>query len=404
MPFRLAILQSHPIQYVAPLFRRLAQDEDIDLTVYYCSRQGLEEYEDEGFGQKVKWDVPLLEGYHSQFLPNQGTADSSGSSVSLINFSIIRELQKGNFDAVWVHGHHYISDLLAMGAAKLWGIPIFMRCESHLQLQRSPLKRLLRKPILSLLYRKICAACLPIGTRNREFYLFHGVRRRHLFTVPYAVDNQFFRVTTREFRKTPLDIKTKYDLPKEKPLLLFASKLTERKRPMDLLQAFHRLRENGSDAALVFVGSGEEESKLRSYVREQGVPDVYFLGFCNQSELPAIYAACDVFVLPSENEPWGLVINEVMCAGLPVVACQEIGAVKDLVISGRNGFTFSAGDIESLTIHLRVLVEDNALRTQMGQESLNIICDWDFEACVQGVKAALSSTRRNLPKSRRTNA
>jgi glycosyltransferase involved in cell wall biosynthesis len=165
---------------------------------------------------------------------------------------------------------------------------------------------------------------------------------------------------------------------------------------MDLLVAFHKVRNAGIDAVLAFLGSGEQETDLKEYVRQQQLPDVHFFGFRNQSDLPKFYSAADVFVLPSENEPWGLVINEVMCAGLPVIASNEIGSVDDLVRHGENGFTYNAGDVDTLTEYLSKLLQEPEMRARMGEASRRIIAEWDYDHCVLGIKQALA---RNGPDS-----
>src|SRR2546428_10103483 len=100
---KLAILHSHPIQYFAPLYSRIAREPEIDLTVYYCSRQGVDAYCDEGFGQQLKWDIPLLEGYRYKFLPNLRHGDKVSGFLSLINPAIIKELGREGYDALWVN-------------------------------------------------------------------------------------------------------------------------------------------------------------------------------------------------------------------------------------------------------------------------------------------------------------
>lgn len=387
--YKLAILNTHPIQYFAPLYRRLAQEPDIDLTVYFCSRQGAEEYVDAGFGQRVRWDTPLLDGYEHKFLKNLRRHDLVRGFWSLINLEIVRELRQQRYDALIINGHNHATHLVALSAAKLLEIPVLMRCETHLRLARSTLKRAIRKPIRTFIYRFLCAACLPIGTRNREFYLSHGVNEARLFTVPYAVDNAFFARAAQSLAERP-SLRAELGLSPNKPLVLVASKLIPRKRPMDLLVAFHNLRNTGVDAALAFVGSGEQEDDLKEYVQQQQLPDVHFFGFRNQSELPKFYSVADVFVLPSENEPWGLVINEVMCAGLPVVVSDEIGAVADLVRHGENGFTYDAGDIDALTEYLAQLLREPEMRARMGKASRRVIAEWNHERCVLGIKQALT--------------
>lgn len=388
--YHLAILNSHPIQYFAPLYRRLAQEPEIDLTVYYCSQQGSVEYVDPGFGERIKWDIPLLEGYKYKFLPNLRHHDQVDGFLSLINPTIISELRKENYDALVVYGHNFATYVLAIGAAKVLGVPVLMRCETHLLLDCSPFKRILRKPLMTLLYGRLCAACLSIGTRNEEFYRFHGVNENRFFRAPYAVDNHLFMQTAGYFSENIDAVKHELGLPLGKPLILFASKLMRRKRPMDVLMAYHRVRNQNIDAALLFVGSGEQEEALRDYVKDYQIPDVYFFGFRNQSELPKFYAAADVFAFPSENEPWGLIINEAMCAGLPVITTEVIGAVADLVRHGDNGFTFRAGDVDQLTSHLIKLLTDGDLRERMGEKSRAMIAKWDYERCVEGIRAALT--------------
>ena len=117
--------------------------------------------------------------------------------------------------------------------------------------------------------------------------------------------------------------------------------------------------------------------------------NVVFTGFVNQTELPDLYAASDVFVLPSEHEPWGLAVNEAMCAGLPIVVSHEVGCVADLVSDDVNGFTPAAGDIESLALALRRLIEDAALRRRQGQASLARIAQWGYPQCLEGIRSAL---------------
>jgi glycosyltransferase involved in cell wall biosynthesis len=369
----------------------LAEESNIDLTVYFCSLQGLRTYEDEGFGIQLKWDIPLLDGYHHKFLRNLRSEVQVRGFFSLVNLELVVELYRNRFDALLVNGHMYFSYLLGVFAARLMGIPVLMRSETHMLLRRPDLKRALRRPLMSFFYRHLCDRCLTIGTRNHAFYKALGVDQASLFKVPYAVDNAFFVREMTAFRTRLREVRVEFGLPIDTPLILYASKLIPRKRPHDLLAAYRILRGRGVDVALLFVGSGELEESLRDYVGQHELADVHFAGFQNQSELPKFYAVADLFVLPSEDEPWGLVINEAMCAGLPVVASEEIGAVPDLVKDGYNGFRFPAGDVEALAAHLQTLVEDEGLRSRMGEKSLEIIGAWDLEQSVQGILAAMNS-------------
>jgi len=191
-PFRLAVLNTHPIQYFAPLYRHIDRSGRIDLTVFFCSRQGVSPgFVDQGFKREVIWDTPLLQGYKHVFLKNLLGDRGVKGFFSCINLGIIPALMRGQYDALIVHGNTPFANWLAIVAAKLVGTAVFMRGETHLQLDRTPVRLFVRRQILRLLYQA-CDAFLYIGTRNKEFYLAHGIPPSKLFRVPYSVDNDFF--------------------------------------------------------------------------------------------------------------------------------------------------------------------------------------------------------------------
>lgn len=386
--YRLAVLDSHPIQYFAPMYRRLDAEPSIDLTVYFQSRAGVDTYRDEGFGQEIRWDVPLLEGYEARFLPNLRGARRRGGFWRQVNPGIVSELRAGSYDAIWLHGHDSLTNLLAVAGARTTGTALFMRCDTHLGLDRPAWKRVLRGPAMTGFYR-LFDACLAIGSRNADFYRAHGVDEERIFLVPYTVDNRRFRTGATLDDAEKAAVRKALALPDPSvPVVLFVSKLSTGKHPFDLLEAFRiakeRVRTNG---ALAFVGDGAERARLEESVQDRD--DVHLLGFRNQSELPQIYGACEAFVLPSENEAWGLVLNEAMASGLPVIASDQVGAAADLVEEGGNGFVFPCGDIEALAERLERLLGDARRRQKMGCVSKRIIAEWDFDRCVAGVHDAL---------------
>jgi glycosyltransferase involved in cell wall biosynthesis len=218
-----------------------------------------------------------------------------------------------------------------------------------------------------------------------------GVPDSKIFLLPYSVDNERFVQAARLTREQRSDVRRRYNVPTEQPAVLYAAKFTRRKRPGDLLEAARRLKSRiERPFTLVMAGSGELEQDLRAFCAEHRLDNVAFTGFINQSELPALYAASDVFVLPSEHEPWGLAVNEAMCASLPIVVSREVGCVADLVENEINGYTPDAGDIEELASALRRLLEDDALRQRQGQASLARIRQWGYPQCLDGMRSALA--------------
>ena len=160
---------------------------------------------------------------------------------------------------------------------------------------------------------------------------------------------------------------------------------------MTCLRAAARLKDRGIRFHVVMVGSGEMAAELVDLAARLGLENVHFHGFANQSALPQIYGAADVFVLPSENEPWGLAVNEAMCAGLPIVASAEVGCVADLVQPHVNGQTFAAGDVEGLANALHPILVDMETRQRMSAASRAIISRWSYAECAAGTASGARS-------------
>jgi glycosyltransferase involved in cell wall biosynthesis len=393
-PFRLAVLNSHPIQYFAPLYAYLNKDPALEVTVLYCSNSSLRGEIDAGFKQKVTWDVDLLAGYQPVFLGKNAEVRNPAGFWSLICPEAWAELRSGRYDGVVLHGYGYAADVLAFLAAKSRGLPVLYRSETHLGLRRPQWKRRVRDGALSIAFRFV-DRFLAIGSANRNYYRALGVSEEKIFDVPYTVDNDRFMASAKVTSAEGDAIREQLGLPSDRPVVLYASKFMARKHPDDVVKSIARLRDEGIMATLLLVGSGELEPALRALVGEYRLEEqVIFGGFFNQSDLPRIYAISDVFVLPAENEPWGLIVNEVMCAGLPVVVADEVGCVPDLVHDGQNGLLVRAGDLDSLTTALRRILSGKPERLAMGRRSLEIIESWSYEACRRGIVDALGAVTK----------
>jgi len=387
---RVAYLVSHPIQYQAPLLSKIHQEMDIDLTVFYCSDLSVRGYHDEGFGQAVQWDVPLLDGYRYEFLPAVGNSKEL-SFWWPFNYDLTRRLRSGKFDVLWVHGWAYWSHLLAVSKAKKLGIKVLIRGESGLHLKnKNTMQQWLKKRLMHYFLPKV-HGFLAIGDLNRKFYLHHGVDTSRIFMTPYAVDNVFFRAKAAAARETREKFRASLGLALGRPVILYASKMIDRKRPDDLLEAYIRLSpDNRTEPQpyLIFIGDGELRQRLEERASQFNWSTIKFLGFRNQSELPMYYDLCNVFVLPSVQEPWGLVINEVMNAARAVIVSDQVGCGPDLVRHGENGFIFKAGDIDELKLALQdtLAVQDRCI--SMGEMSARIISNWSFDEDIVGLNNA----------------
>ena len=388
---RLAYLVSHPIQYQAPLLRQIAADPDIDLTVFFCSDISTRKHVDEGFGQVIEWDTPLLDCYKYVFLKAYDD-DYTPSVIRPINSGLARALKEGQFDALWVHGYMRLYHMISMFRARMMGVIVLNRDEAwELSAARGPIKNFI-KHLLFFALRKICHGWLVIGSANKDYYLAHGMKEETIFPMPYTVDNQYFREQAVAARTNQDVLRADLNLESGRPIILYASKFMERKRPEDLVEAVARLAKDPKNQQpyLLMVGDGEQRAALEQQVQDLRIEgSVRVTGFRNQSELPSFYSLCDVFVLPSLLEPWGLAVNEVMTAGRAVVASDQVGAVFDLIRDGENGHVFPAGDVDALTTSLSHIVSDPDISEKMGQRSLEIIENWGFREDIEGLKSGL---------------
>lgn len=384
-PVRLAFLMTHPVQYAAPLFRRIAREPDIDLTVLYQTDLSAGAFHDPGFGRTITWDVPLLDGYRSEFLSSWGRADRIDLWQPFPR-DLVRHLTRRRFDHVLIHGYSRPAHILAMLAARMGGVRVLIRDEATpISKQRGPLNRILKRLFFAGI-GGLVDGVMAIGRLNGDYYRQNGFAPDRIHPMPYAVDNGFFR---RDIGQAGATLRQRLGIPADAPVILYASKLQQRKHPDHLLEAFQQLRQRSLavPAHLVVVGDGELLPRIRAMAA--GATDIHLEGFRGQQELIAYYDMCDVFVLPSSGEPWGLVVNEAMNRAKAILVSNQVGSGPDLVRPGENGFIFPAGNIPALADALEQTCRDRAQAQAMGQRSLEIISGWDFEADIKGLRQAL---------------
>lgn len=390
---RLAYLVSHPIQYQAPLLRRIAREPGIELTVFFGSDFSVKGYRDPGFGVDVKWDIPLVDGYQHEFLPVVRDKGRTGF-LSPINRGLTRRLTRGRgFDVLWVHGYSSFAQMQGILAAKAAGIPVLVRSDSTLSDRPRGTAKLLLKQAFFGVLREFIDGVLVSGTRNMAYWKYYLDDDFPLFLLPYAVDNTWFQQKTLEAREGRAALLAELGLSPGRPIILFASKLQTRKHCDDLIAAYAKLSPSSGQEPhpyLVIVGDGEERANLERQAAATGLSSIRFCGFRNQSEMPRFFDLCDVFVLPSRHEPWGLIVNEAMNAARAIVVSDDVGCQVDLVTDGVEGCVYPVRDVDALTRALaRVLATPETTR-MMGQRALERIEHWSFEEDVAGLRQAIA--------------
>lgn len=381
---RLGIVASHPVQYQVPWYRALAEREDVNLTVYFAllptpEQQGI------GFGEEFAWDIPLLDGYRWQALPNTARAPSLHGFLASRTPGVARILEADRPDAVIVSGWHALPLLQAARACGRLGIPCLVRGES------SGLRR--RPWWARAIHRRLLArfdACLAIGVANREFYLCNEVPRERIFPVPYFADNERFAEQAARWRPERDAIRREWGIGPDDACFLFAGKLVPKKRVLDFLAACASARERVPKIRALVVGSGEMAEEVRRFAAERAL-EVVFAGFQNQTEISRAYVAADTLVLPSDyGETWGLVVNEAMVHGLTAIVSDRVGCGPDLVEDGVTGRIFPFGDVEALAQVIEETAGDPDRRVEMGRQARRRVESYSAERAVEGTLEALA--------------
>jgi len=385
MKKKILYFTSHPIQYFSPLFKEL--DKKTDLKVYYYSN--LKGTKDKGFNQKINWDTPLLEGYKFQFLKNYTKNLSMDNRFfDAINPSVVKVLMRSESKIVIVNGWSYFSNWLVFIFGKLFGKEIWLRAESPLnqELKLSKNKLFLKKFFLKhLLFKYFIHKFLYIGSENKKFYEFFGVKNSsRLIYTPYSVDNDFFYSEFNKYQHKIVELKEQLHIPINKKIILFSGKFIPKKNPMHLLEAFKIF--NNVNYYLIFMGEGELREKMEEFIKNNTLKNVILTGFINQSEVSKYYAICDVFVMCSGvGETWGLSVNEAMNFEKPVIVSNTCGCSFDLVKYGENGFIYNEGDIKTLSSYLDITLNNDVFRKKAGELSSIIIQDFSIDKIVENI-------------------
>lgn len=379
---RLAVISSHPIQYYAPLFRALAQQ--LDLTVFFAHKATPEDQARAGFGTPFDWDINLTSGYRHYFLDNVAVSPGVHHFNGCDTPKLGKHLRFGRFDALLVTGWHLKVYIQGLIEAKRLGLPILVRGDSHLGTPRSSIKRG-AKALVYPPFLKMFDSALYVGERSRAYYRHYGYPDDRLFFSPHSVDTKWFAALATYAAR--VEMRARLGIGQRTHVALFAGKLLPFKRPLDLIDAAALMRERGIELEVLVAGDGELRSEMAKRAEDAGVT-MHLLGFCNQSEMPAVYAAADCLVLPSDGrETWGMVVNEALACGRPVIVSDACGCAPDLALDGTAGRQFPMADIEALSRSLVAI-----LRAPPAQCSITAISDrYSLTGASQGVIAALAS-------------
>lgn len=385
----LLIISSHPIQYYSPIFCKLDQINDFKTTVLYLTLPDSKS-QSLGFNHKFTWDIPLLNGYNYRVAH---TFIGKGLFAGFMGVRLSRAWDEINHikitdkpDAVLITGWHFWGMVQLFIALKMSNIPMILRMDSNSLRKRSF--------ILDYIYSQFFSwvdICLSVGKQNQKFCIDCGMDKNHIIESPHAVNNDFFATIAKDEKVNDEAHKRQWNVPSNKFCFIYAGKLQEKKRPLDLLIAYQKAYSQiNKDIHLLMVGTGPLLPECQKYVSDHNLP-VSFTGFLNQTGMPKAYSISNCIVLPSdEGETWGLVINEAMACGLPAIVSDKVGCAPDLIIEGATGFSYKCGDTDQLAEKLVYMATHGELARQMGANAKQLVhTKYTLDGIVDSIQFAL---------------
>lgn len=385
---RVAVLSELPTPYRWPLFERIARLPELDVTVLFYART--ESDRDWGLAIDESPDArPRVE-----FLPGRAFHVRGRRSLYFHwNPGIRARLSEGDFDVVVAPGWSMPSTLAAIRLCRRRRIPYVIFSESNELAPRAgwwrATKRVALRPLVSG-----AAAWLSTGTLSARYLERHGAAPERIFRFANTPDVDALRESIDAARPRREATRAALGVPPGAVMGLFVGRLIGAKDPLRLVESQALLERDGDAPWTVLVGDGTEREAVAERVKELGVEQLVLAGARRPEDLPATWAAADLFVLPSVHEPWGVVVNEAMAAGLPIVLSDRVGAAPDLLVDGENGRVFPAGDETALAAAIADVVRDPDRRAAMGAASAQRVLAWRYESSVQGFSDAVHAAAK----------
>ena len=360
------------------------------------------------FGQMRDWKVVAIELASQENIHPWTTDNISGEVIKYTVFPgrAIEEVSAGQlFRGTWSILNRLNPQALAIGlsretlatwfAALAWArlkkrVIVLMMDSKHDDFPRGHLKEWGKKQIISHF-----DAALVGGSASKEYARFLGIAPKCIFVGCDVVDNDYFSSRAEAARENVASLRLCHGLPEN--YFLYVGRLDEKKNVSRLLQAYAqyaKLDRLDRPWHLVLCGSGPLEDRLRDEARQLGLDQVIFAGFKQIDELPLYYGLARCLITPSShNEQWGLVVNEAMAAGLPVLVSRACGCAPDLVQDGVNGFTFDPYDVAGMSKLLGDMSSGAVDRRAMGEASRRIIAEWGLERFDEQLFLAVAAGR-----------
>jgi 1,2-diacylglycerol 3-alpha-glucosyltransferase len=371
---RLAILTEIIAPYRIPVFNALAARQDIDLHVIFLSETDPSLRQWHVYKEEIQFSYEVLPAWRRRL----------GKYNLLLNREVGAALRRARPQAVLCSGYNYPAFWQAAWWAKSHKLPVLLWSESNahdLRRRHRPVE------FMKVRFSRLCKAFVAAGKSSRDYLICLGAPGERIFTAPDAVDVKLYAMLADKARQHASEVRARYGLPPR--YFLCVGRLVPEKGVFDLLAAYAKLEESErSQIGLAFAGDGVSRSPLAECAAAIHPGRVCFCGFVHREQLAELYALADALAFPTHSDTWGLVVNEAMACGLPIIASEVAGCVPDLVENEENGFVVPPANVAELVRAMRVLLSNSAAARKMGARSALRIQAYTPEACAEGFAKA----------------
>ncbi len=341
--------------YRIPVFNALALRREIGLHVIFLSENDPTLRQWQVYKDEIKFQYEVLPSWRRRL----------GKYNVLINRGMLSALNRILPDAVLCGGYNYLASWEAAYWARAHRIPLLLWSESTALDRR---RGHLLVEFTKARFLGLCRAFVVPGKSSLRYLTDLGIAKERVFTAPNAVDTDLFSSLAEEARRCDTQVRVRHSLPLR--YFLYVGRLVRIKGVFELMEAYAQLRAKvRSEVGLVFVGDGVDRAELMEYASRVAPGTIQFPGFVHRERLPEFYALADAFIFPTLSDPWGLVVNEAMSCGLPVILTNVAGCMPDLVQDRWNGYVVKPADPSQLAAAMLRLASDSGLRREMGARS-----------------------------------
>jgi glycosyltransferase involved in cell wall biosynthesis len=380
---KLVIVTEIIAPYRIPVFNALALRREIDLRVIFLAENDPSLRQWRVYKDEIKFSYEVLPSWRRRF----------GRHNVLINRGVLSALNKIRPNVLLCGGYNYLASWESAFWARVHRVPLLLWSEST-ALDRRRGHRLVE--FMKARFLSLCRAFVVPGRSSLQYLKDLGIRDQRIFTAPNAVDTRLFAALAEQASRDEFQVRARHSLPLR--YFLYVGRWVRAKGVFDLVQAYAQLDDEvRAKVGLVFVGDGADRSELIERALRITPGTIQFPGFVHREGLAELYALADALIFPTHSDPWGLVVNEAMSCGLPVIVTRVAGCMADLVQDGWNGFVVPPGNPSQLAAAMARLAGDSELRMEMGSRSKDRVRAYSPAAWAEGLVKAVESTCAREP-------